>query len=241
VAAVRVDVAIALVALIGCADQRSDSAESTGSAASIAAADAARISAVARKLSERAAADEPAISARVRALATEAGGRLSGFEHRLKTIASLERKIRTRVRANPELTFERPDIVDALRYTVVIDAAAYVAAVRTILERLEADGHRVVRVKNYWPPGDNYSGVNTVFARGELQWELQFHTPESVEVRDAWHPAYEQLREPDTPIDERRWLYQLMAVPWDLVAIPDGLDRAGALHPRDQIRRYPPP
>ena len=166
---------------------------------------------------------------------------MSGFEHRLKTLGSLERKIRTRVRADPDLTIEEPDIVDALRYTIVVEPASYAAAIRSVLGSLEADGHRVVRVKNYWPRGDNYSGVNTVLATSHLQWEVQFHTPESVAVRDAWHPAYEQLREIDTPLDERRFLFGLMAVPWEQVAIPDGLAREGDLHPTDQIRRYPPP
>jgi hypothetical protein len=199
------------------------------------------IAAKARELAAIAARAEPAISARVEALAAEVGGQLSGFEHRLKTLASLERKIRTRVRADPELTVAEPDIVDALRYTIVVEPARYVAAIRAVLAAFEGDGHEVVRVKNYWPPKDNYSGVNTVLRRGELQWEIQFHTPESVAVRDAWHPAYEQLREIDTPVERRRWLFMLMAAPWDHVEIPAGLDREGALHPRDQIRRYPPP
>lgn len=199
------------------------------------------IAAKARELAALASQAEPAITERVRALAAEAGAELSGLEHRLKTLPSLERKIRSRTRDNPELTIARPDIVDALRYTVVVDPASYAAAVRSLLGALEGDGHEVVRVKNYWPPGDNYSGVNVVLRRGELQWEIQFHTPESVVVRDAWHPAYEQLRERDTPIERRRWLYALMAVPWDQVAVPEGLDREGALHPREEIRRYPPP
>lgn len=204
-------------------------------------AERAKIQATARELEARAAAAEPAISERIKSLAAEVGGEVAGFDHRLKTLASLERKIRNRVRVEPGKTIDNPDIVDALRYTIVVEPDRYVAAIRRVLAAFEADGHEVVRVKNYWPPGDNYSGVNTVLRYHSLQWEIQFHTPQSIEVRDAWHPAYEQLREADTPIERRRWLYALMAVPWDQVEIPDGVDRLGALHPRDEIRRYPPP
>ena len=206
--------------------------------------DPAEITAIAekaRELAATAAAAEPAISARMRELTGELDVSLAGFEHRLKTLPSLRRKIRSRVRADPELSIAEPDIVDALRYTVVIAAPRYTAVARRLLTALESHGHRVVRVKNYWPRGDNYSGVNVVLATRDLQWEIQFHTPESLAVRDAWHPAYERLRELTTPRPERQRLYGLMAVPWELVEIPPGAETGGNLHPREEVRRYPPP
>jgi len=53
-------------------------------------------------------------------------------------------------------------------------------AIRATFKGLEAAGHKVIKVKNYWPRGDNYSGVNSVLETSDgLEWELQFHTAES--------------------------------------------------------------
>lgn len=203
---------------------------------------------IARKADEliaAAAAAEPAITRAMKRAAAAASGHLEGLEHRLKTRASLMRKIRSRVAADPELTVEEPDIVDALRYTVILDdepPGSYVIATRRLLAALEDEGHRVVRVKNYWPRGDNYSGVNAVLVtRDRLQWEVQFHTPASVAVRDEWHPSYERLREITTPIEERRRLFRLMTAPWEHVDVPEGVLARGSLHVREELRRYDPP
>lgn len=64
------------------------------------------------------------------------------------------------------------------------------------------------RVKNFWGKGDAYQGINAVFsfqavdasgaaaaATDKLHFELQFHTPESIETKEqSCHVSYEQFR-----------------------------------------------
>lgn len=197
------------------------------------------------RLADQAAADEPLITATLTAIAGAEGATLEGLSHRLKSRPALRRKIARRAASQPELTVGHADIVDALRYTAVIadrPRGHYVAAARDMLADLEAAGHVVVRVKNYWPRGDTYSGVNAVLrAPSGLQWELQFHTPRSVALRDRWHASYERLRDPTTPVAERRRLFRRMSEAWERVRIPSGALAPEALHRREQMRRYASP
>ena len=70
------------------------------------------------------------------------------------------------------------------------------------LQQLEQFGYSVVRLKNYWPRNDNYSGVNGVLTTPEgIEWELQFHTSASLNTQDATHAWYEEFRRANTPIE----------------------------------------
>ena len=41
-------------------------------------------------------------------------------------------------------------VSDSLRYTVLVDDTSYAAATVTVVSRLEAQGARIVSLKNYW-------------------------------------------------------------------------------------------
>src|SRR5690606_2590316 len=104
------------------------------------------------------------------------------------------------------------------------------------------EGHEVLEVKNYWPRGDNYSGVNSVLrAPTGLPWELQFHTPASAREQRRGHPLYEELRLPETPVARKRELFRALAAPWEEIDIPEGVLEAGSLHPKDAVIRRDPP
>jgi hypothetical protein len=205
----------------------------------------AEVAALADRLGAAARRHEPEVSALLRRVAEEAGGELAGFEHRLKTRASTIRKIEEALAGNPAWTTADVALGDPLRYTLVVDDAppgAHVAAIRRALAALEQAGHRVERMKNYWPRGDNYSGINTTLVAPDgMAWELQFHTPASYDLKDRDHARYQRMRETTTPIDERRTLFDELARPWDEVPIPAGVLDAGALHPRGEIIQRPRP
>jgi hypothetical protein len=196
-------------------------------------------------LAARARAHEPSVSALLGRVASDVGGSLAGFEHRLKTRASLLRKIEKTLHDHPTWNASDVFIGDALRYTIEVGdqpAGHHVEAVRAALARCEAAGHRVAEVKNYWPRGDNYSGVNAVLVAPDgLSWELQFHTPESFRLKNRDRVLYEELREAATPPGRKRELYDRMAAPWESVPIPLHILEAGALHRRERIIRRPPP
>jgi hypothetical protein len=182
---------------------------------------------------------EPSVTALLRLIVARRGGDLAGFEHRFKTRDSLERKIAGELAENRRLTPDEVVIDDALRYTVRVGddpPGHHVAVIREVLAAFEGRGHQVVRVKNYWPGGDSYSGVNSVLrAPGGLLWELQFHTPLSFAAKSQTHDRYEVYRLPDTPPAEKRRLFAEMAALWFSVPIPAGILRKGALHSRDEV------
>ena len=197
------------------------------------------------QLMARARSHEPPVSALLGQLASEVGGRLAGFEHRLKTRASLLRKMRQVLHDNPSWTPADVRINDALRYTIEVDdepAGRHVQAIRSAFARLEALGHRVVRVKNYWPRGDNYSGVNSVLiAPDGLEWELQVHTADSFRIKMRDYRLYEELREVATPPARKRQLYLELAAPWEDVPVPQHILDPKTLHRTEEIILRPPP
>jgi hypothetical protein len=194
----------------------------------------------ARELLDRAREIEPEVTATLIRLAGEAGGEMLGLEHRFKTLESSLRKLRLMLTEDPSLTAEEVTIQDALRYTMRVDdepAGNYVRTVAGTLDALEAQGHAVLVVKNYWPDGDNYSGVNTVLeAPSGLPWELQFHTTDSYRVQHETRVAYEELRLVSTPPERKRALFDEMTRTWDTVPIPTGVLLPQNLHEREEIR-----
>ena len=77
----------------------------------------------------------------------------------------------------------------------------------TDVERLKAEGFELIKLKNLWAD-DQYKGINSQWRRPEtgLRFELQFHTPESLEAKELTHKAYERLRGPHASPAERREL-----------------------------------
>lgn len=96
--------------------------------------------------------------------------------------------------------------------------------------------------KNYWPSGDDYSGVNTnLRAPNGLAWELQFHTPQSFELKMSSHYVYEQVRQPDVSTETRQALYIQVADEWESVPVPAGILEPGSLHQLEEIILRPSP
>ena len=205
----------------------------------------AEIGRLADELMGRAAAHEPKVSAILQSVAASLGGTMAGFEHRLKKRDSTIRKIRTLLARDPAGGLAKVVVDDALRYTLQVEDTPpgnHATAIRAAFTALEEAGHKVLKVKNYWPRGDNYSGVNAVLqAPDGLPWELQFHTAASFRVKDETHELYEEMRLDTTPVERKRVLYFQLAAPWESVPIPKDMLTPGALHPSEEIIQRPPP
>jgi hypothetical protein len=193
----------------------------------------------------QAAAAEPSVTPLLIETARELGGEMIKLEHRLKTRESTERKLRLQL-AEP-LAPPLASIVldDLLRYTMRIEdqpPGHYMQAIGLALERIEAAGHRVVRVKNYWPANDSYSGLHVVLStRSGLVWELQFHTSESLVVQAKTRDLYEELRRSETPRVRKRQLFDEMTRAWNLVPIPNGALDPAKNPPETEILQRPAP
>jgi len=163
---------------------------------------------------------------------------LYGLRHRVKSRASLERKIQTNM-LNNGIPAQEVIIDDVLRYTMLVTddpPGRYNDAVSDILERIENRGYVVHEVENYWPAGDAYSGINCVLATPEgLLWELQLHTVGSLAAKQEAHDLYEEFRLPTTPVREKRRLFDEMVERWKWVRIPDGILEPYSVHPAEEI------
>ena len=80
-----------------------------------------------------------------------------------------------------------------------------------------------MKLKNLWAD-DQYKGINSQWRRPEtgLRFEMQFHTPESLEAKELTHKAYERLRGAQASPAERRELEDFQRRVNALIATPSG-------------------
>ena len=188
---------------------------------------------------------EPWITPALSYLAELQQGEMIGLEFRLKSRDSIIRKIETRMQ---ERGYARPrdvPIRDSLRFTMQFGdqpAGHHNQSVAYVLATMENLGHTVVTVKNYWPRGDDYSGINTILrAPNGIAWELQFHTVGSFELKMSSHKTYEEVREPGTSAQRRQELFYEVAGEWESVPIPADILVPGSLHPLEEVILRPVP
>lgn len=195
-------------------------AETGAEQAALAATD--DVQAAVQSLMAQAAAAEPALTADLVELQGVVGGDLAGLEFRLKGAGSMARKIAGDVLEGKGTVAEvEGAIFDSVRYTYEIAAPGYAGGYGAALEALEAKGYSLVRAKNFWnSPG--YSGINSIFQTpAGLKFELQFHTPGSLAVKEPSHLLFEALRVETNPAERAR-LEQLITDLWAPVKPPPG-------------------
>ena len=133
--------------------------------------------------------------------------RLAGLEHMLKKADRLKEKVADVLllesRLSPREALDK--VPDAVRYTFTYGPDGYADGVRADVERLKAAGFEEMKLKNLWS-SSQYKGLNTQWRRPEtgLRFEVQFHTPESLQAKELTHGAYERLRRPEdetTPVE----------------------------------------
>lgn len=191
-------------------------------------------------------ADFPATETITRIVAMLGGG-MSGLEDRIKTPASLAGKL-ANVMAEKKMTLAQAaaDIKDTLRYTAVYEPADFAAAVGRTLDLLDRSaGLTIERVRNYWQPQPasryaegTYVGVNVVLrAPSGFPLELQFHTPQSLDVQAINWGFYRILRSGEAGADADQIVRQMRdnnrlvqpppGIEDALTASADGTDNGG--------------
>jgi hypothetical protein len=132
--------------------------------------------------------------------AADPSRRLAGLEHMLKKADRLKEKIADILLVESHLSPREAldKVPDAVRYTFTHSPDGYAEGVRTDIERLKADGFEEIKLKNLWS-SSQYKGINTQWRRPEtgLRFEVQFHTPESLQAKELTHGAYGRLRRPE--------------------------------------------
>ena len=123
---------------------------------------------------------------------------LKGIEEKTDTkLRRLEHKLKNPDRIYQKLIAE-PDkkVRDALRYTFELDETKYVSEYKQIIALLGKEGYNLSEVKNYWKDTKNpYNGINTnVFTNGKYEFEVQYHTAETLRINEQMHKLYEKAR-----------------------------------------------
>jgi len=189
--------------------------------------------------------EEPKVTPVLKSTAAKYNGELSGLPFKFKSKDSLVRKARSRIdrqrldaiNEGKEMAVDIPKLVwtttDALRYTVLLPTETYTTGVKEAMAEFKKIGMEAKELKNFWPGGDNYQGINDVFGikssnspSGWLLFEVQFHTPESFDSKMNSHHYYETFRTTHDPDEKIRNWQELCAaarrvpVPKDVLDIP---------------------
>jgi hypothetical protein len=180
-----------------------------------------------RSVYYRALHAEPEITAAMKKFSQEAGAELSGLEFRIKTADSFMRKCKAdSIEKGISLSEAAESVFDTVRYTVVAETASVYQKARRMLDMMRGEEYTVIVVKDTLSSTSSvYRGVNVkLTSPGGQKFELQFHTLESLTVKDKIHGLYEQQRVLD-PRDSRwRKLAQEMLEASQLIPVPPGAD-----------------
>lgn len=144
---------------------------------------------------------EPEVSAAVRSAVATHGGRMSGFDYRLKTGPSLYRKIQAEAiaiaRGEPvdegDIRRAADEIKDAVRYTAVVSEDGYWDKGNGLRKALESLGHKNIK-DPVGLPLKGYRGRNMSFTYHGTPFELQVHTELGVATKDEAHHIYDDSR-----------------------------------------------
>lgn len=180
----------------------------------------------ARRLLQKANEHEIQTTALLKSLENE-GRKLEGLNFRLKGKASLERKILSdATEKGCSLQEASKNIKDVLRYTFVVDEKRFYESFAEVRTTLKNKGYNLVRVKNSLKSkGKMYRGVNTIVETSDKYlFELQFHTADSLKIKEIVHPLYEQYRLLDPKSKEALALEKRMIEISDKIAIPKGAE-----------------
>lgn len=173
---------------------------------------------------------EPEITKFLKDVSNSENSELFGLDYRIKTKESLIRKIisDSKEKAIP-IKETTNQINDILRYTMINDDESFTYKYFKIIEKMKEKGYNIIRVKNTFVDGVTYKGINTLVQTksGDI-FELQFHTPESIKVKeDDLHKIYEKQRLLDKDKDKKKWdsLTEEMIKISNTIPIPKNVER----------------
>ena len=181
---------------------------------------------------DKANKEEPEVSKTLGDVFEKNGASFTGFDFRVKTKSSLADKIsRDLVEKNKKATPKNiegvaREIHDNLRYTALCNKDTFGKQYQGIMKDLESRGYEVMRVKNTLKDADApYRGVNTLVKnKNGYIFELQFHTPQSVDVKEKNHIDYNVARDTKTPLVKKMKLEKQMKARSKSIEMPKGVE-----------------
>lgn len=154
-------------------------------------------------------------------------GHLEGLDYRIKGIQSLERKLQSKaVQKNITVSDYSEKVTDVLRYTNVSDADNLYSDYKIIVKNLDEINYNLIEVTNTFEGASAYKGINTLVKDDTgYVFELQFHTPESLEIKEVNHKLYEEYRLDTTSNERRLELEKEMRTNADSIPIPKSIGK----------------
>lgn len=156
-----------------------------------------------------------------------AGSVDNGIPFRTKSFDSMRRKLNEKSAEKKMLPEQyAPKVTDALRFTDMVEGDDYVESFNKLKGSLEKLGYEMVEVENsIYKEGKDYRGLNTLVEspRGYV-FELQFHTPQSWEIKEENHKDYEVSRRLSTSEEKRELLKDRMKDRSMAVKTPKGAE-----------------
>ncbi len=159
-------------------------------------------------------------------IADSCGAAMSGKDYAIKGADSLERKILTKAqkaakkagRNNPssdDITNAFNQIEDVVRFTIVGGHEKLASLAGQVEKKLKEGGYNIVSHKNKYlesSHSDAYHGLhlNVKDPQTKLVFEVQIHSPKSLEVKNVNHKLYEKSRKMETPSSEKKKLVKEM-------------------------------
>ncbi len=183
---------------------------------------------------------EPHVTPHVGELVAIHQGTVDAGMHRFKSMGSLTRKIiddALILNVTPPVAANR--INDTLRYTVVFNPDDFSTGVTSVLRGLEGRGFAVdpSRIWNFFIEGNRYKGLHAIVQtpafgdQAAFRFEIQFHTPESFEIKQATDHLYGIFRDQSRPLKVRRSAYDSLVSASAIIEHPRGIDDVGKLKP----------
>lgn len=164
----------------------------------------------------------------LKSIISESGGHLEGLNFRIKSQASLYRKLIDKSESRGiSIDQYSGEVSDCLRYTVVDSNSELSQTYGKIFDNLHKRGYTVIEVKNtLMCKNAPYRGINTLVKDTDgYVFELQYHTPQSLLVKEQNHALYEEARLLSTDEEKRRTLISKMMESSKGIKTPLGVER----------------
>lgn len=154
-------------------------------------------------LYDRVAQVEPEITRDMVSAVEQVGGQMYGLDARMKSVESLARKIGTDYGDPEEMAYKNFDmatdkITDAVRYTMELKGESFTRDYNTVKASLEEQGYSEVRCRNFYLKYElgksQQKAVQCLYEKDGLTFEVQFHTKDTLTIKEANHDRYEEYR-----------------------------------------------
>lgn len=176
---------------------------------------------------QRVSEHEPAITEAVVGAVPE-DCRPDGLVFRVKSPASLARKIATKAEQRPDLGAHdvSATLTDFVRYTIVAPNPERLASCTTeTMDELRSKGWTEIEAEHMYVDENPYKGLHVIsrHAASGQAIEIQFHTEQEIAIKNDFHVQYEAERDRSIPRGERAKAREEMVAAWQEVERPPGV------------------